>query len=55
MELRSKKLSIELKDLDRINDADFDSSEIPGLSDLAGAEAGEFEPGAGYRREEDQN
>jgi len=55
MELRSKKLDIELKDLDRINEADFDSSDSPDLQDLTGAEAGQFLPDSGYRRDVDNN
>jgi len=55
MELRSKKLSKELKDLDRINDADFDTSDIQELQELAGAEAGQFAPEQGYRRKTDNN
>ncbi len=55
MELRSKKLSKELKDLDRINDADLDTSDMAEISHPAGDRAGEFNPQAGYRRETDNN
>ena len=42
MELQSKKLSKELKDLDDINDADLDSSEIPEIKALSSREVGKF-------------
>ena len=42
MELQSKKLMKELKDLERINDADIDTSEIPKQIDLTSAEIGKF-------------
>lgn len=44
MELQSKKLSKELKDLDDINDADLDSSEIPEIKALSNREVGKFYP-----------
>ena len=43
MELQSKKMMKELKDLERINDADIDTSDIPDSLDLTSAEVGKFE------------
>jgi hypothetical protein len=42
MELQSKKLSKELKDLDDINDADIDTSDIPELKEFSGGNVGKF-------------
>ena len=42
MELQSKKLMKELKDLEKINDADIDTSEIQEQIDLTSAEIGTF-------------
>ena len=42
MELHSKKLEKELKDLDEINDADFDSSDLQELKDFSGGNIGKF-------------
>jgi len=44
MELQSKKLSKELKDLDDINDADLDSSELPEVKAIASGDIGKFYP-----------
>lgn len=43
MELQSKKLMKELKDLEMINDADIDTSEIADSLDLTSAEVGKFQ------------
>ena len=43
MELQSKKLMKELKDLEMINDADIDTSEISDSLDLTSAEVGKFQ------------
>ena len=42
MELQSKKLMKELKDLEKINDADIDTSDIQEQIDLTSAEVGKF-------------
>ncbi len=42
MELQSKKLMKELKDLEKINDADIDTSDIQKQIDLTSAEVGKF-------------
>jgi len=44
MELQSKKLSKELKDLDDINDADLDSSELPEVKAISSGDIGKFYP-----------
>ena len=43
MELQSKKLIKELKDLENINDADLDTSEVSHQIDLTSAEVGKFQ------------
>ncbi|MBT8439290.1 MAG: hypothetical protein HKP55_05860 [Gammaproteobacteria bacterium] len=43
MELQSKKLMKEIKDLDMINDADIDTSELSDSLDLTSAEVGKFQ------------
>jgi hypothetical protein len=43
MELQSKKLMQEIKDLDMINDADIDTSELSDSLDLTSAEVGKFQ------------
>ena len=43
MELQSKKLMKELKDLEMINDADIDTSELSESLDLTSAEVGKFQ------------
>lgn len=45
MELQSKKLEKELKDLDDINDADIDTSENPHIQEISGGNVGKFRPG----------
>ena len=42
MELQTKKLMKELKDLEKINDADIDTSDIQEQIDLTSAEVGKF-------------
>lgn len=43
MELQSKKLSKEIKDLENINDADLDTSDIQNQIDVTHAEIGKFQ------------
>jgi len=43
MELQSKKLMKEIKDLEMINDADIDTSELSESLDLTSAEVGKFQ------------
>jgi hypothetical protein len=43
MELQSKKLMKEIKDLEMINDADIDTSELSDSLDLTSAEVGKFQ------------
>ncbi|MEJ2213953.1 MAG: hypothetical protein P8Y20_07805 [Gammaproteobacteria bacterium] len=43
MELQSKKLSKEIKDLENINDADLDTSDIQNQIDTTHAEIGKFQ------------
>ncbi len=54
MELRSKKLSKELKDLDRINDADLDALDTAELQALGLADSAQHESQA-IRRSNDNN